>query len=45
MRRWRRRHVVGVEPNPMSMAALNDLISRDAPRFGELVRAIGLKAT
>ena len=36
---------VGVEPNPMSVAALNDLIGRDARRFGELVRAIGLKAT
>ena len=37
--------LVGVEPNPMSVAALNDLIGRDARRFGELVRAIGLKAS
>ena len=36
---------VGVEPNPMSVAALNELIGRDVRRFGELVRAIGLKAT
>jgi tripartite-type tricarboxylate transporter receptor subunit TctC len=36
---------VGVEPNPMSTAALNDLIARDARRFGELVRTLGLKAS
>jgi len=37
--------LVGVEPNPMSVVALNELIGRDARRFGELVRAIGLKAS
>ena len=36
---------VGVEANPMSAAALNDLIARDARRFGDLVRALGLKAS
>ena len=36
---------VGVEANPMSVAALNDLIVRDARRFGALVRALGLKAS
>lgn len=36
---------VGVEANAMSVAALNDLIVRDARRFGDLVRALGLKAS
>jgi tripartite-type tricarboxylate transporter receptor subunit TctC len=35
---------VGVEANPMSVAALNELIARDEKRFGELVRATGLRA-
>lgn len=37
--------VVGVEPNPMSVAALNELIARDARRFADLVRSLGLKAS
>jgi tripartite-type tricarboxylate transporter receptor subunit TctC len=36
---------VGVEANPMSVTALNDLIARDEKRLGDLVRSIGLKAT
>jgi tripartite-type tricarboxylate transporter receptor subunit TctC len=36
---------VGVEPNPMSTAALNQLIARDARRFGDLVRGLGLKSS
>lgn len=36
---------VGVEANPMSVAALNELIGRDVRRFGDLVRSLGLKAT
>lgn len=36
--------VVGVEANPMASAALNELIARDARRFGDLVRGLGLKA-
>jgi tripartite-type tricarboxylate transporter receptor subunit TctC len=35
---------VGVEANPMSVAALNELIAADEKRFGDLVRAIGVKA-
>lgn len=35
---------VGVEANPMSVAALNELIATDEKRFGELVRAVGIKA-
>lgn len=36
--------LVGVEANPMSTAALNELIVRDSKRFAELVRGLGLKA-
>jgi len=36
---------VGVEANPMSVTALNELIARDEKRLGDLVRSIGLKAT
>ncbi len=36
---------IGVMANPMSTAALNELIARDARRFGDLVRSLGLKAT
>ena len=36
---------VGVEANPMSVASLDQLIERDARRFGDLVRALGLKAS
>jgi tripartite-type tricarboxylate transporter receptor subunit TctC len=35
---------LGVEANPMSVAALNELIARDEKRFGDLVRAVGVKA-
>lgn len=35
---------VGVEANPMSVAALNELIVTDEKRFGDLVRAVGVKA-
>jgi tripartite-type tricarboxylate transporter receptor subunit TctC len=35
---------VGVEANPMSTVALNELIARDQRRFGDLVRMLGLKA-
>jgi tripartite-type tricarboxylate transporter receptor subunit TctC len=35
----------GVEANPMSVQALNDLIGVDNKRFGDLVRAAGVKAT
>lgn len=35
---------VGVEANPMSVAALHELMARDEKRFGDLVRSIGLKA-
>lgn len=35
---------VGVEPMPMSVQALNQLIAKDEKRFGELVRGAGLKA-
>ena len=35
---------VGVEANPMSVAAVNELIARDEKRFGDLVRATGLRA-
>jgi len=34
----------GVEANPMSVQALNDLIVVDNKRFGDLVRAAGVKA-
>ena len=36
---------IGVMANPMSTAALNELIARDAKRFGDLVRTLGLKAS
>ncbi len=36
--------MVGVEANPMSTAALNDLIARDTRRFADLVSRLGLKA-
>ncbi len=35
----------GVEANPMSVQALNDLIVVDNKRFGDLVRAAGVKAS
>lgn len=35
---------VGVEANPMSVQAVNELIARDEKRLGNLVRSIGLKA-
>lgn len=35
---------VGVEANPMSVQALNELIATDEKRFGDLVRAVGVKA-
>ena len=35
---------VGVEADPLELPALNQLIQRDAKRFGELVRATGLRA-
>ena len=35
----------GVEANPMSVQALNDLIAVDNKRFGDLVRAAGVKAS
>lgn len=35
---------VGVAADPMSVPALNQLIERDARRFGDLVRATGLRA-
>lgn len=35
---------VGVEADPLELPALNQLIQRDAKRFGELVRATGLHA-
>lgn len=35
----------GVEGNPMSVQALNDLIVVDNKRFGDLVRAAGVKAS
>lgn len=34
---------VGVEANPMSTAALDELIGRDAKRFAELVHSLGLR--
>jgi tripartite-type tricarboxylate transporter receptor subunit TctC len=34
---------LGVEANPMSVAALNELIATDEKRFGDLVRAVGVK--
>lgn len=36
---------LGVEANPLSVQALNDLIAADEKRFGDLVRAIGVKAS
>jgi tripartite-type tricarboxylate transporter receptor subunit TctC len=36
---------VGVEPMPMSVQALNELIAKDEKRFGDLVRSAGLKAS
>jgi tripartite-type tricarboxylate transporter receptor subunit TctC len=36
---------VGVDANPMSIQALNDLITRDEKRLGDVVRAAGLKAS
>ncbi len=36
---------VGVEPNPMSTAELDQVIARDARRFGDLVRSLRLKST
>lgn len=36
---------IGVIANPMSTASLNELIARDAKRFGDLVRTLGLRAT
>ena len=36
---------IGVMANPMSTAALNELIAHDAKRFGDLVRTLGLKAS
>jgi tripartite-type tricarboxylate transporter receptor subunit TctC len=36
---------VGVDANPMSVQALNDLIARDEKRLGDVVRAAGLKAS
>ena len=36
---------VGVDANPMSGQALNELIARDEKRLGDLVRAAGLKAS
>ena len=36
---------IGVMANPMSTTALNELIARDAKRFGDLVRSLGLKAS
>jgi tripartite-type tricarboxylate transporter receptor subunit TctC len=36
---------VGVDANPMSVQALNELIVRDGKRLGDLVRAAGLKAS
>ena len=36
---------IGVMANPMSTTALNELITRDAKRFGDLVRTLGLKAS
>lgn len=35
---------VGVEADPLELPALNQLIQRDAKRFGDLVRATGLRA-
>lgn len=35
---------VGVEADPLELPALNLLIQRDAKRFGDLVRATGLRA-
>lgn len=35
---------VGVEADPLELPALNQLIQRDAKRFGDLVRATGLHA-
>lgn len=35
---------LGVEANPMSVVALNELIATDEKRFGDLVRAVGVKA-
>jgi len=36
---------VGVDANPMSVEALNELIARDEKRLGDVVRAAGLKAS
>ncbi|MBC7376966.1 MAG: tripartite tricarboxylate transporter substrate binding protein [Burkholderiaceae bacterium] len=36
---------VGVEANPLSVQALNELIARDGVRLGNLVRSINLKAS
>ena len=36
---------IGVMANPMSTAALNELIAHDAKRFADLVRTLGLKAS
>ncbi len=36
---------IGVTANPMSTASLNELIARDAKRFGDLVRSLNLKAS
>ena len=35
---------LGVDANPMSVQALNELIATDEKRFGDLVRAVGVKA-
>lgn len=35
---------VGVEPHPMSVAAFNEMIRKDAPRWAELVERSGAKA-
>jgi tripartite-type tricarboxylate transporter receptor subunit TctC len=36
---------LGVEANPMSVAALSDLIARDEKRLGGLVRSLGLQGS
>ena len=35
---------VGLEPTPLTVAAFDDLIKRDAGRWAELVRLSGAKA-
>jgi hypothetical protein len=36
---------VGVDANPLSLKALEEIIAKDEKRLGNLVRSLGLKAS